>query len=190
MTETLRSIFNGTLIAWGAIEIVRMIRSGRHQSTDQRDRLSAPLLFIGIWLGISTAGRVERLQLAPLPGPLTAYFVAGILLIWCGIALRAWSFASLGRLFTYRVTIQSGHHVVTSGPYRYMRHPSYTGGFLIVTGGVLTMKDVLSLAIALAAAAAVIGYRIAVEERELTSALGDDYRDYARHTKRLIPGVL
>ena len=53
--------------------------------------------------------------------------VAGLVLIVAGAALRAWSIVTLGRFFQYQIRIQAEHRVVTNGPYRYVRHPSYTG---------------------------------------------------------------
>jgi protein-S-isoprenylcysteine O-methyltransferase Ste14 len=60
--------------------------------------------------------------------------VAGIGLIVAGIGLRAWSIAALGQLFQYRIKVQPGHRVVTGGPYRYVRHPSYSGILLVLIG--------------------------------------------------------
>ena len=54
-----------------------------------------------------------------------ASIAAGLAIFVCGVALRMWAIATLGRLFTYDVAIQAGHRVVTSGPYRWVRHPSY-----------------------------------------------------------------
>ena len=71
--------------------------------------------------------------------------VVGLVLILAGIGLRAWSIATLGRFFQYQIRVQSGHHVVTGGPYRYVRHPSYTGIALILIGIALACDDVWSL---------------------------------------------
>jgi protein-S-isoprenylcysteine O-methyltransferase Ste14 len=50
------------------------------------------------------------------------------------VGLRAWSIAALGRFFQYHIEVQAEHRVVTDGPYRYVRHPSYTGMALVLAG--------------------------------------------------------
>jgi protein-S-isoprenylcysteine O-methyltransferase Ste14 len=114
--------------------------------------------------------------------------VAGITLVAVGISLRAWSISTLGRFFQYRIEVQPGHQVVTGGPYRYVRHPSYTGVALVVIGIALAAGDVVGLAAALVLAAAGLSVRIRAEERQLIEALGPEYEKFSARRKRLIPG--
>ena len=100
------------------------------------------------------AVRIGRNGPAPWPGGQVWPVVAGIALIVLGVALRAWSIATLGRFFQYHIEVQPGHRVVTEGPYRYVRHPSYSGLALILAGFALATGDVLSLV-----AVAVLGRR-------------------------------
>src|SRR5262249_50419629 len=79
--------------------------------------------------------------------------------------------------------------VVQKGPYRLVRHPSYTGALLTVLGILLCQTNWLSLACFLLALPG-FAYRIRVEERALVTALGEPYRDYMRRTKRLVPSVV
>jgi protein-S-isoprenylcysteine O-methyltransferase Ste14 len=123
------------------------------------------------------------------PGGLTWPFVVGIVLIVAGLGLRAWSIASLGRFFQYRITVQSGHQVVTKGPYRYVRHPSYTGLALILVGIALACDDVWALPVVAVLGGVGLYVRIRAEERQLTEALGDEYEHFAAGRKRLVPGV-
>ncbi len=123
------------------------------------------------------------------PGGLVWPVVTGIVLIVAGIGLRAWSIATLGRFFQYQIKVQPGHQVVTDGPYRYVRHPSYTGIALVLAGVALASDDVWSLV-----AVAVLGgfglvVRIRAEERQLAQALGAEYERFAAGRKRLVPGV-
>ncbi|KAJ7097292.1 hypothetical protein B0H15DRAFT_764295, partial [Mycena belliarum] len=59
-------------------------------------------------------------------------FTLGVCAMILAALLRGWCFITLGRLFTYRVTVVSNHVLVTDGPYAYVRHPSYTGVFLML----------------------------------------------------------
>jgi protein-S-isoprenylcysteine O-methyltransferase len=114
---------------------------------------------------------------------------AGAGLFAAGLALRWTAVICLGRFFTVDVAVASDHRVIDTGPYRWLRHPSYTGLLLEFLGlgfclGNWASVGLLSVPIALA-----LGRRIQVEEEALTGALGEAYRDYCRKTKRLIPLV-
>ena len=116
----------------------------------------------------------------------TEVFVAGLVLMIAGLALRWYSIWVLGASFTCEVSTRPGQEVVESGPYRWIRHPSYTGGLLTVLGMLVCCANFASLA-ALVLAVAGYAYRIRVEEQALAAHLGSPYRDYMRRTKRLIP---
>jgi protein-S-isoprenylcysteine O-methyltransferase Ste14 len=114
---------------------------------------------------------------------------AGLGLLVVGVALRLWAMVVLGRFFTFRVSIQEGHRVVTGGPYRLVRHPGYTGLLLACLGLGIALANWLSLAVLALLPLAAIVVRIRVEERELLGALGDDYRAFAAGKARLLPFV-
>jgi protein-S-isoprenylcysteine O-methyltransferase Ste14 len=87
----------------------------------------------------------------------------------------------LGRFFQYQiqVQVQADHKVVTAGPYRWVRHPSYTGMALAIAGFGLASGDVFSLAAAVVLSGIGLVVRIRVEERQLTRALGAEYEGFA-----------
>lgn len=107
-----------------------------------------------------------------------------------GMAFRAYAILTLGRYFTRAVRAHVGQTVVQRGPYRYIRHPSYTGLLVALVGVALTLSNWVGLAALLLCAGAGCAYRIAVEERELRRTLGDEYIAYMRRTRRLIPFIL
>jgi isoprenylcysteine carboxyl methyltransferase (ICMT) family protein YpbQ len=112
----------------------------------------------------------------------------GLVLALAGFILREWAVIRLGRYFSRTVEIEAGHRLVTDGPYRWFRHPAYTGMLLVDTGLVLALGTWLGALIALALVLAATLYRIRVEERVLIDAFGDKYRDFMCRTWRLIPG--
>jgi protein-S-isoprenylcysteine O-methyltransferase Ste14 len=116
-------------------------------------------------------------------------FVLGLVLMVAGLALRWYSIRVLGVSFTVDVATRPGQQVVESGPYRWIRHPSYTGGLLTILGVILCCDNIASLA-ALAVVLLGYGYRIRVEERALAMEIGPAYREYMRRTKRLIPFLI
>jgi protein-S-isoprenylcysteine O-methyltransferase Ste14 len=95
----------------------------------------------------------------------------------------------LGRFFTVNVAISSSHRLIDTGPYRFVRHPSYTGALMAFLGLALCLANRASLVILLVPVFLVFLRRMHVEERALLQAFGDQYRDYMRRTKRLIPAV-
>jgi protein-S-isoprenylcysteine O-methyltransferase Ste14 len=107
-----------------------------------------------------------------------------------GIAFRQWAIAVLGRFFSMAIKVQKDQTVVDTGPYRYMRHPSYTGLLIIFVGLGLALHSWGAVLVLALIFAIVWGYCIHVEERALISQLGEAYLAYSRRTKRLIPYVL
>jgi protein-S-isoprenylcysteine O-methyltransferase Ste14 len=116
-------------------------------------------------------------------------FIVGIVLALAGLALRWYSIWFLGQAFTCEVGTRPGQTVVDHGPYRWIRHPSYTGSLMTVLGLLICMANPLAL-IGVLVASGGYAYRIRVEERVLASELGDTYRRYMQRTKRLVPFVI
>ena len=113
----------------------------------------------------------------------------GVVLMFIGILVRQWSIFTLGRYFTLTVSVQKDQKVVDYGPYRFIRHPSYLGLFMIIIGMGLALHSWVGILILLVMNCVAFGYRIRVEEKVLVSELGDDYIRYMKRTKRLIPFV-
>jgi protein-S-isoprenylcysteine O-methyltransferase Ste14 len=109
--------------------------------------------------------------------------------MWLGLAIRVWAIAALGRAFRTTVEVDPAQAVVSTGPYRWVRHPSYTGLLLIVAGFGLAVGNWLALGVCAVLPLPALLRRIHIEEAELTDVLGDRYRAYQEQTKRLIPGV-
>ncbi|HMG05340.1 MAG TPA: isoprenylcysteine carboxylmethyltransferase family protein, partial [Chthoniobacterales bacterium] len=103
--------------------------------------------------------------------------------------VRWYSIVHLGRFFTVDVAIAADHQLIDTGPYRYVRHPSYTGALLAFIGFAMALRNWASVLIISLPIAFAFLYRINVEERALIQALGERYRAYIKRTKRLIPFV-
>lgn len=113
----------------------------------------------------------------------------GVGLFFSGLLLRWISIIHLGRFFTVNVAIAKDHQLVDSGPYHYIRHPSYTGALLAFFGFGLCLSNLASLLLIMLPVSAAFLYRMRIEEAALSQALGDVYRDYCRRSKRLIPFI-
>ncbi len=151
----------------------------------QRRAVGLGLLSLVNWIVLFTSFSLfSHVAFARLP---EWTYYAGISAMLTGIAVRQWAIAVLGRFFSPVIGVQEKQTVVKSGPYRLVRHPSYTGLLLIELGIGLVSESWGCLLAILAGFAIAFGYRIRVEEGVLLAELGTDYRDYMRRTKRLIP---
>jgi protein-S-isoprenylcysteine O-methyltransferase Ste14 len=169
----------------GGIIIPRKRRHGTEIKSKEKG--SRRLISMSVFVSFTVAYAFALLGIALLP---SWVFNLGIAVIISGIALRQWSIAVLGRFFSMYIGIQEGQKVVDRGPYRLVRHPSYTGILLILVGTGLTFQSLAAVLIVLLIFSLAYGYRIYEEEKVLTLELGDVYVEYSKRTKRLIPYIL
>jgi protein-S-isoprenylcysteine O-methyltransferase Ste14 len=132
---------------------------------------------------------LEALYLPSWQPPSLLMQIAGMLLVVLGTALLFSSVHALGRQFTGHVHIQIGHRLVASGPYRIVRHPGYLGYLLLTLGVAAGYASLVAAAAIVLLLAPGLIYRMQVEERLLLAEFGDEYLEYTKRTRRLIPGV-
>jgi protein-S-isoprenylcysteine O-methyltransferase len=153
------------------------------------DRRSLILLWtiivVSLWLGIQMVWLFPAATVPYLRG----FYLFGFLLFLGGLILRWYSIGFLGRYFTVDVSISAEHKLIDSGPYRHIRHPTYTGALLTFLGLGFCFGNWLSILFLTVPIVAAFLWRIRIEESALTDALGEDYRAYTGRTKRLIPFV-
>jgi protein-S-isoprenylcysteine O-methyltransferase Ste14 len=135
-------------------------------------------IVISLWIGYS--------EIALLPD--LTYFL-GLLLSLLGFAIWLWGQHTLGQYFSSEVIIYEGHQLVERGPYKFVRHPMYTGGFLMSLGMGLAIQSLVATVVTTVAILLAILYRIGVEEKALISEFGEQYISYSRIVKRLIPSI-
>ncbi len=175
-----------TLVGWFAFELTGVRRTrGDAVAADRRSML---VLRLSTLLGLVLAVVVGRLvPQAELAGSAAVWLA--LPLIWVGVALRWRSRAALGEYFTYTVQTSPDQVVVDSGPYRWVRHPAYTGMVLALLGVAVVIGNWLSLLVFLPVVLVGVGYRIRVEEAALLRDPGQPYADYAAGRARLVPHV-
>lgn len=173
------------VLSEAALAFKRRAKAGESRSAD---RGSLGLLWLVI--GVSVWLAFNLVYLLPSAGMDAAPAVRrlGVALFAAGLAIRWYAIVHLGRFFTVNVAIAANHTLVDTGPYRIVRHPSYTGALMAFLGLALCLANWASLA-ALVPIFLVFRWRVHVEETALIDALGEPYRDYMKRTKRLIPGV-
>jgi protein-S-isoprenylcysteine O-methyltransferase Ste14 len=125
---------------------------------------------------------------APLPAN-DYTLLLGAALFVAGIGLRVWAIRILGRLFTFEIGIRSEHKIVEEGPYRYIRHPSYTGYLILLAGMGIAYASLFATLGMTGGALGFLLLRMRQEERMLIKHFGEPYREYMKRTKRLVPFV-
>ncbi len=191
MTELRGAVALLLFLIWWTAEIAALVGAVRARPpgvvAQRRDRGSFWVVIVAAFGSGFAADALWMAHVGPLL-PLAALAVA-VPVALTGVALRVWSIRTLGRFFSPVVQLQEGHRLVRAGPYRWLRHPSYTGILLAELGGVIALGNVAGVLLVLVALLAAFGYRIRVEERALLSAFGEEYLEVMRSTWRLIPGV-
>jgi protein-S-isoprenylcysteine O-methyltransferase Ste14 len=175
-------------MAWGMMELAHASnrRDGATRTGGGGRRFAVVPVVIAASVMLYVAPRIAPAA-AIRPG--AAAFAAGLVVMLGGLVLRGWSIKTLGGYFTGRVMVSSDQPVITAGPYRLLRHPSYTGLLLACAGlGLASANWVAVAAMVLLPLAAVL-WRIRAEENALLATLGDRYRAYAARHKRLVPLV-
>jgi protein-S-isoprenylcysteine O-methyltransferase Ste14 len=179
-----------SLCTWGwlLIEIINRWLGRRHQIGKRRrgqDRGSYWAIVVAIYASIAVAYLLRSLKWGIAVGVPQDL---GMALMLIGILLREWAIVVLGRYFSVVVKTEPGQHLVAHGPYRWLRHPAYTGTLITILGFPLALGTWSGPLAAETIALVAITYRVRVEERALIATLGDEYREYIRHTWRFFPG--
>jgi protein-S-isoprenylcysteine O-methyltransferase Ste14 len=111
----------------------------------------------------------------------------GISFLIFGIIIRIVASRTLGKQFSVFVRIQQKHHLITTGLYRYVRHPIYSVGILTFIGFILVMNSLVGLIVFFIVLLPAILYRISVEETVLVKTFGKNYAAYKKTVGGLIP---
>jgi protein-S-isoprenylcysteine O-methyltransferase Ste14 len=148
-----------------------------------------------VWLILAMAGvstivpEVEWAYLRADQAGGTVWNLAGLALMVGGTGYRIWAIRTLGKHFSATVQTADTQTLITSGPYRNLRHPSYLGAFVAVVGCTVLLQAWVGAAVAACAMLYAYYQRITVEESALSAHFGETYRDYQIKTWRMLPGV-
>lgn len=117
---------------------------------------------------------------------LSWFNIAGLISFVFGASLYVKARLTLGKLFSDRLRLLETHKLVTSGIYKHIRHPIYTGEMFLLLGFTLLLNSLLGFLIMLIFVPLIL-IRIPFEEGMLSEAYGQQYSDYVKRTKKLIP---
>lgn len=180
------------IILWQAVCVLWIVTAALERSTPQppdqrRDRRGyiyaiaiTPAALLTFW---------PQTAVWPLNYPLFQSNTLGLILVFAGAAFAGLARLSLGANWSSRARIRGGHTLSTSGPYRIVRHPIYSGLLLLFLGTAVILGQARGY-IALAIAFFTWFLKSRTEDRLLAERFGPDFIAYRRRTKALIPGIL
>lgn len=170
-------------------EWIMRVRSRLNRRGVTTERWSVVVVIVGVVVGVLAAFRLASVPPTEITTGRWPLFGVGLALMVAGTLLRQWAIVVLGPFFTADVRVHADQPVVDSGPYRWVRHPSYSGLVGVFVGLGLALSDWASLLVLAVVPTAVLVVRIHAEERALLAALGEDYRRFAAGRARLVPGL-
>ena len=157
----------------------------RRETRGMQARYLAPIILIAA---------VVELQM-PFPGlasrivPAATWAgVLSVVLTAAGIAFALWARFTLGRNWSGTVTVKEGHELVRRGPYALARHPIYSGVVLAVVGTALAVGTVRALLVVVPLVL-VLRLKMRNEEEMMTGEFGEEYAEYRKRVKGLVPYV-
>jgi|ADKI01.1.fsa_nt_gi Putative protein-S-isoprenylcysteine methyltransferase len=181
-----------TTYVWFFLEFIQLfiIPSVRRRKAIKKERKSTIILILGIALNVFFIEFLAFYTYYSGIGYLGNTLYIGLGLVILGIIIRQYSIYILGKYFSPHVEIQKEHKLIEKGLYKYIRHPSYLGSIISLTGLSIAFESLLSLIFSLILSSIFYGYRINVEEKELIKIFGNGYLNYIKRTKKLIPFLI
>jgi protein-S-isoprenylcysteine O-methyltransferase Ste14 len=176
--------------AWVASEVVIAVATRTGKSGGQvRDRGSQLILWMVIVISVTACEWMRRTMPANMFGRAAWLKTASVLVLVAALAIRWTALFTLGKSFSANVAIRESQKLMRSGLYRMVRHPSYLGLLMVFVAIGIHSRNWISFVAAIVPTTAALIYRIHVEEIALRDAFGNEYVEYGRTTKRLVPGV-
>ncbi len=171
-----------------ASEVALAVRRRAGSAAASRDAGTLKLLNLVIYFSVAAGMAVSFSRYGHAATPATILWV-GLVVIAAGLALRWWAVIVLGKYFSVDVAIHGDHQLIQAGPYKRLRHPTYSGILLSSLGLAISTSNWLSAVVILVPITAAFLIRIRVEENALREALPAEYGPYSKRTHRLIPGI-
>jgi protein-S-isoprenylcysteine O-methyltransferase Ste14 len=178
-------------LLWGAWALYWLISAAGNKATRRRESLGSRFAHVlpGVAGGVLIAWRSPA-----WPGWLAArLWPRALLPVWLGLALLAaglafsvWARVRLGRNWSGTVTVKEGHELIRTGPYRYVRHPIYTGLLAAVLGTAITSGTVRA-ALGLVLIVAALCFKLRREERFMSETFPEEYPRYRTEVPALVP---
>jgi protein-S-isoprenylcysteine O-methyltransferase Ste14 len=170
-----------------AISIFQPIYKPVDKSAPAHDRGTAAQIVWSVYL-TQFVGIIEALFFRyPESFRWNAVTTVALVVMLAGLSLRIWAVMTLGRFFTWFITVYDDHEVIRSGPFRFIRHPAYCGAWLLFVATMLFLHAWVGAALSLVFQLFAYVRRIRYEEAMMIERLGESYRAYTREVNALVP---
>jgi protein-S-isoprenylcysteine O-methyltransferase Ste14 len=188
--HTAALILNSCYFLWLMPEIIHTFSHHIEVSSHADDRYSGSVVKVALGTAILSANWLIHMETwATILWHPVLVFALGVVLVVSGVTFRWYSIRVLGKYFSVQLGVQPGQTVMKEGPYRWIRHPSYTGSLVTLLGFGIAFTNWLCLISVPLIVLAGYSYRAHVEEQMLINKLRELYREYMRNTKRFIPFI-
>lgn len=184
-SRSANSLFKLLSFAWVLSELTNLMWSKRNLQTTKQDEGSYKIIAIATYTSLVVVILFRCFDIEVFSGSLQ---YVGLILFGAGILLRQWSIWVLGKYYTVQVQVGKNAKLVMEGPYKYIRHPSYSGYILSFVGFPLALGAWLGVLVAFIANWIAIQNRIRIEEQTLLNVFDSEYEEYEKKTWKLFPG--
>ncbi|MBU2732357.1 MULTISPECIES: isoprenylcysteine carboxylmethyltransferase family protein [Acidithiobacillus] len=178
------------LSAWILLELYLEYFFRSPMNADRQDGGSSKIFNVVILSSVGSWACVLALEIRQEPHIALYLPRVGVSLLMAGLLLRTYAVMTLRRYFTVDLAIQPGHRLIRHGPYRMLRHPSYTGALLCFLGLALSFGYWATAILIVVPVVLAYLWRIVKEERILVDAFGIAYQEYRNCTYCLVPGII
>jgi protein-S-isoprenylcysteine O-methyltransferase Ste14 len=158
----------------------------KNNATTTNDKGSLWLLYSLITLGYAVSFAIGATKIGRVYYWNT-FFAIGMATVVVGFIIRIYSIRTLQQYFTYSVARVENQKIISTGLYKFIRHPGYLGQFIIFMGISISISNWLSILLMMIPVTLGYLYRIKVEEKFMTDQFGESYQHYQDRTKRIIP---
>jgi len=185
----MKTIFLIIYLVWFIVEfMINRLNRSKQQDQQNKDKYSLLLIWIAIFVTIFSSIHVSSNYRFPILDNIYIGYI-GLIIIIIGIFFRVIIIKSLGEYFTVDVTIKSNHKLKKDGFYKFLRHPLYFVSLITFIGFGISLNNWISLIITFILITSTFIYRIKVEEKALIQQFENEYLEYKKSTKGLIPFV-
>jgi protein-S-isoprenylcysteine O-methyltransferase Ste14 len=174
---------------YGFFEVFMNLRQrSKSKVTSSSDKSSLWWLYGLITVGYALSFSIGATRIGRIYNWST-FFAIGMTLFVIGLMIRIHSLLTLKQYFTYSVAKVENHKIIETGLYKFIRHPGYLGQLIIFIGISTSISNWLSIPAMMIPITLGYLYRINIEERFMLEQLGEDYLNYQKRTKRIIPMI-
>ncbi|HEV7767522.1 MAG TPA: isoprenylcysteine carboxylmethyltransferase family protein [Thermoanaerobaculia bacterium] len=186
-TEALRYPQLWILVAFGVVLSIMQPTYKPIDTAPVQDRGTATQIVWSVYL-TQLIGVIEAVYFRyPESFRWDVFTTAALVLMAIGLGLRVWAVVTLGRYFTWFITVYDDHKVIRTGPFRFIRHPAYGGALLLFVGTLIFLDAWVGAALSLVFQLFAYVRRIRYEEALMIERLGERYVTYTREVRALVP---